>query len=144
MQRGTKQVSPDEECELLVALPSYRRRALPIAIALVLSGCPFAAFADCGDAESSAEEAYSYARRALREDDFDSAQDLMRRARNAADDARSYAADCDCDDAESSAEDAYTYARRAYNATDLDELHMYAKRAMNAAEETQDAASECS
>lgn len=102
------------------------------------------AYADCSDAESAAEEAYSYARRAYSEDDFDHAQTLMRRARDAADEAMSYADGCGCSDAQSAADDAYTYARRGYNASDLDELHDYARRAMNAAEEAQSAASSCS
>jgi hypothetical protein len=105
---------------------------------------PVEALADCSDAESAASEAYSYARRAYNEDDFDTAQSLMRRARDAADEAMSAADDGGCDDAHSAADDAYTYARRGYNASDLDELHDYARRAMNAAEEAESAASDCS
>ena len=120
----------------------YRASLTLFVIGILCS--PALALADCSDAESSAEDAYSYARRAYNEDDFDSAQSLMRRARNAAEEAISNAQECGCHDAESAADDAYSYARRAYSASDLGELHDYARRAMNSAEEARDAASSCS
>lgn len=49
---------------------------------------------DCYDAYSSADDAYTYAKRAYRETDFDSAQYQIRRAKNAADEAMSNADDC--------------------------------------------------
>lgn len=114
----------------------------PVAVIMFLSAATLA-HADCSDVESKADDAYTYARRALRETDFDSAQNHMRRAKNFADDAKSSADDCGCDDAESYADDAYTYARRGYNASNLRELWNYAKRTMGAAEAAKDAASSC-
>lgn len=115
------------------------RLLVPIAL---LTTAPFA-YADCSDAESAADDAYTYAHRALTETNFDDAQNYMRRARNAADDAKSAAEDCGCEDAESYSDDAYTYARRGYNASNLRELWGYAKRAMQAAEEAKDATGSC-
>lgn len=109
----------------------------------ILAALPGLAQADCSDAENSADDSYTYARRALRESNFDDAQSLMRRARNAAEEAQSEAEECGCDDAESYADDAYTGARRAYNASNLIELRYYAERAMKAAAEARDAASSC-
>jgi hypothetical protein len=122
----------------------HRTPIVLIFLAAAISATSPAAVADCSDAESSAADACTYARRAYSEDDLDSAQSLMRRARDAAEQAMSNAEDCGCDDAHSAAEEAYTYARRGYNASDLDELHDYARRAMNAAEEAESAASDCS
>ena len=104
---------------------------------------PTAALADCSDAESSADDAYTYARRALRESNFDDAQSLMRWGRDAAEEAQSQAEECKCDDAASYADDAYTNARRGYNASNLRELRHYAERAMKAADAARDAASSC-
>lgn len=115
-----------------------------VSLAIAILALPLTANADCTDAESSADDAYTYARRALQETTFDNAQSLMRRARNAAEEAQSEAEECGCEDAESYADDAYTNARRAYNASNLRELRYYATRAMKAAEAARDAASSCS
>ena len=48
----------------------------------------------CDDAYYAADDAYSYARRAYNEDDFDYAETYIRRAMNSADEAMSYASDC--------------------------------------------------
>jgi hypothetical protein len=120
------------------------RFTLHPALVIVLAGfAPALAFADCSDAESAADDSYTYARRALRESDFDQARSLMRRARDAAEEAQSAAEECGCDDAESRAEDAYTNARRAYNAPNLRELRSYAERALKAADDARDEASSC-
>jgi len=119
------------------------RSALTLIVVGILCA-PQLALADCSDAESSADDAYSYARRAYNEDDFDTAQFLIRMARNAAEDTISYAQECGCDDAESAADDASSYADQADNASDLDELHDYARQVMGSAEEASDAASSCS
>jgi len=73
--------------------------------------------AQCDDAYSAADDAYSYARRGYRSGDLDDIQRYAKRAMNSAEEAMSYADDCDCDDAESyirkamrSADDAMSYA----------------------------------
>ena len=99
--------------------------------------------ANCSRVASEADDAYTYSRRALRETDFDSAKNYMRRAKNSADDANSLASACRCSNVKNYTDDAYTYARRGYNSSDLSELLGYAKRAMNAAESAMDAARAC-
>lgn len=116
-----------------------KRHLIPIILCVFTS----ISFAECSSAVSAADEAYTYARRAYRETSFDDAQNYMRRARNAADSARSYAQNCSCPTAESYLDDAYRYARRGYNASDMDELEGYARRASYAAEAGKTAASYC-
>ena len=123
---------------------SPRKTVVKLVLTLAaLALLPTSAVADCSEAESSADEAYTYSRRALRESNFDDAQSLMRRARNAAEEAQSEAEECECDDAASYADDAYTNARRGYNASNLRELRYYAERAMKAADAARSAATSC-
>jgi len=122
-------------------------RKIVVQLVLILPALillPLSALADCSDAESSADDAYTYARRALSETDFDYAQSLVRRARNSAEEARTEAEGCECDDAASYADDAYTNARRGYNSSNLRELRYYAERAMKAADGARSLASSCS
>lgn len=124
-------------------MPAFITVARIALLAVAVTATPFVAQADCSDAESLADDAYTYARRALRELNFDDAQSLMRRTRDAAEEAQFEAEECGCDDAESYADDAHTNARRAYNASNLRELRYYATRAVKAAAEARDAASSC-
>lgn len=112
-------------------------------VAFSLTVAPAVAQATCSDAASAADDAYRYSRRAVSTWDIDEARSLIRRARNAAEDAMSEAAACNCGDAESYADDAYTNARRAYNASNLEELHYYADRVRKAASAAESAASSC-
>ena len=121
-----------------------RTAAQSLLLLATFSLVPTIVLADCTDAETYADDAYTYARRALRTSDFDEAQSLMRRARNAAEDAQTEAEECKCEEAASYAEDAYTHARKSYNATNLRELQYYAQRAMKAADDAKSAASSCS
>lgn len=124
-------------------MPAFGTATRIVLLFATVAAIPLVARADCSDAESTADDSYAYARRALHELDFDSAQSLMRRARDAAEEAQSEAEECGCDDAASYADDAYTNARRAYNASNLRELRYYATRAMKAADKVRDAASSC-
>lgn len=120
----------------------YMRQIISIIVVLTFL-YPATIRADCSDAVSNGDDAYTYARKAYRESSFDDAQNYARKAKNAADDAKSAAEDCNCDEATSEFDDAYTYARRAYNASDLSELRDYARRAMRAAEARKEAAENC-
>jgi hypothetical protein len=97
----------------------------------------------CDEAESSAGEAYAYAKSALAEGNLGKAQALMVQARDAADAAESQAGDCDCGDAEGDADDASSDARRGSEASTLAELHSLALRTMNAAKGAQAEAATC-
>ena len=126
--------------------PNHPPRSARHLGAFVLTVCfviPGVAHADCDRAVSEAQDIYTYARRAYNESSLDDAQSYMRRARNAADDAKSAAEACQCGSAASLSDDAYTFARRGYNASDLSELKGYARRTMRAAEEAESAARSC-
>jgi hypothetical protein len=99
--------------------------------------------ADCSDAYSYADEAYSDARKGYNSDNLDDAQHYARKARSAAEAAMSAAYDCGCEDASINADDAYTYASRAYNSDDLDEALDYLRRARSAAEDAMSSAEDC-
>ncbi len=98
---------------------------------------------DCYDAYSSADDAYTYARRGYNSDNLDDLQYYARKAKNSAEEAMSAAEDCYCDDAYSSADDAYTYAKRAYRETDFDSAQYQIRRAKNAADEAMSNADDC-
>ena len=104
---------------------------------------PVAANAACYEAISNGDDAYRYARRAYAETSLDAAQSHVRKARNAADDAKSAAELCGCNEAAQNFDDAYTYARRAYRSSDLSDLKFNARRVMLAAEAGKDAAQNC-
>lgn len=107
------------------------------------------------DVQSSADDSYSYAKKAYYADNLDDAQYYAKKAKSSADDAmsyasdaQSYASDCGCDDgesyasnAESYADDAYSYAKKAYYADNLDEAQYYAKKAKSSAEDCESEAS---
>ena len=76
--------------------------------------------ANCDDAMSAADDAYTYARRGYRASDLDNLHYYARKAKSAAQDAYSYASSCGCYNAASEADDSERYARRAYNEEDFD------------------------
>ena len=100
---------------------------------------------DCDDAKSSADDAYSFFRKAYNSDNFYEAQSYIKKGMNSSSDAEDEAADsdCECDDAESSASDAYSYGKKAYNSSNLSDAQYYIKKAMNSATETTDEAEDC-
>lgn len=119
-------------------------RMVGIIFALFLFYSPVVVLAECSDAASNGDDTYRYAKKAYNETSFNDAQDYARKAKNAADDAKSAAEDCNCDEAASNFDDAYTYARRAYNSDNFTELRDYARKAMRAADAGKDAAENCS
>ena len=107
------------------------------------------------DAESYADDAYRYSKKAYYSDNLDDAQYYARKAKRSAEDAvssasyaESYASDCGCDDGESSAyeaqstaDDAYRYAKKAYNSDNLDDAQHYANKAKRSADDARSSAS---
>lgn len=100
---------------------------------------------DCDDAKSSADDAYSYFRKAYLNSSLSDAQYYAKKGMNAASDAESEAdsSDCDCSDAESEASDAYSYGKKAYNSSTLSDAQLYARKAMNSASSITDEAEDC-
>lgn len=92
------------------------------AAALFLVVCSNCSAADCSSVASAVGDARDAIRRVTREDDFNEARDLARKARNALDDAASAAEECKCDDAHNEFDDAATHARRARDASDSAEF----------------------
>lgn len=98
---------------------------------------------DCSDAHSSADDAYSYCRRAYNSDDYDEVKSYLKKAMRSFEDAMSNAEDCKCDDAYSSADEGYTYAKRGHNSDDFDEMKDYARKAKNLADDLMSNADDC-
>ena len=100
---------------------------------------------DCEDAKSSADDAYTYFKKAYRAESLDDAQHYAKKGMSSPEDAEDEAtdSDCDCDDAAGVAEEAYSYGKKAYNADDLSDAYYYAKKAMEAAGEITDEAEAC-
>lgn len=90
---------------------------------------------DHSEAISLGEDAYRFSKKAYEAEEYDDAVSYARRAKNAADEARTAAEECGCLDAASFFDDAQTYSRRAQNSGDIDELRFHAKKAMRAAAE---------
>ena len=99
--------------------------------------------ADCSTAYSSAEYAYTYAKRGYNSDNLDDVRYYARKVKSAADEAMSEAGNCSCDDAHSNADYAYTNAKRAYNSEDLDDALNYMRRAKSAADDAMSSAQYC-
>ena len=99
--------------------------------------------ADCSDAYSYADDAYTQARRGYNADNLEDAEYYARKAMSDAEDAMSAAEDCSCDDAYSAADDAYTYARRAYRSGDYDDAIDYLRRAKSSADDAMSYADDC-
>ena len=100
---------------------------------------------DCDDAKSSADDAYSYFKKAYNASSLSDAQYYAKKGMNEASDAENEAddSDCDCSDAESEASDAYSYGKKAYNSSALNDAQYYAKKAMNSASSIIDEAEDC-
>ena len=98
---------------------------------------------DCSEAYSSADDAYTYARRGYNASDLEEVHENARRAMSAADDAMSSSEDCECDDAYSAADDAHTYAKRAFNAEEFDVAVDYMRKAKSAADDAMSYAEDC-
>ncbi|MGI9077992.1 MAG: hypothetical protein ACR2G6_11805, partial [Gemmatimonadaceae bacterium] len=123
-------------------LPTQLVHALALML-LLWDPTPRARSQACDDLTDYAQEAYDYARKAYRTDDFDDALLYAKRAMTAASNAEAAASDCECSDGESYASDAYSYARKAYRAESLEDVQHYAKKAMSAADDTLSAAADC-
>ena len=104
--------------------------------AFVISFCfsPPVFAGDCSSALSSADDAYTYARRGYNASDLNELQYYARKAMYAAEEAEGEANDCGCEQAASEASDAYGYARRAYREDDFDNAQSYIRRARSAAD----------
>jgi len=113
------------------------------ALSLVLSFMTVPAYsADCSDAYSYADDAYTQAKRGYNSDNLDDAEYYAKKAMSAAD-AMSAAEDCGCDDAYSAADDAYSYARKAYRSGDYDDAIDYLRRAKSSADDAMSYADDC-
>ena len=99
--------------------------------------------ADCSEAYSDADDAYTYARRGLNSDSLDDAVYYAKKAMSDAEDAMYAAEDSGCDDAYSSAEDAYSYARKAYYSGEYDATIYYLRKAKSSADDAMDYAEDC-
>jgi len=118
------------------------RLVFGIALLVYLSYPPFV-LADCSDAYSSADNAYSYARSGNNSDDLDDVHYYARKTMYAAEEAMSAAEICGCDNARSYAEDAYDHARKAYRSDDFEEATYYMRKAKSAADDAMSAAQIC-
>lgn len=98
---------------------------------------------DCSDSYSSADDAYTYSKRAYNSEDYEEVKYNLKKAINSFEDAVSNAEDCKCDDAFSSANEGYTYAKRGYNSEDFEDMIEYARKAKNAADDTMSNAEDC-
>ena len=99
---------------------------------------------DCSETHSSADDAYSYCRKAYNSDDIEEVKSYLKKAMGSFEDAMSSAEDCKCDDAHSAAEDGYNYAKKGYRNDDFEEIKRYAKKAKSVAEDVMSKADDCS
>lgn len=111
---------------------------------LLLIFLPAAAFsADCSDAYSYADEAYTQAKRGYNSDNLDDVQYYAKRAMSATENAMSAAEECGCDDAYSAADEAYDYANKAYRSDDYDDAIDYLRKAKSSADDAMSYADDC-
>lgn len=99
--------------------------------------------ADCSDAYSYADDAYTQAKRGYGAIDLEEVEYYARRAMSSAEDAMSAAEECGCEDAYSAADDAYRYARKAYRADNFNEAINYLRKAKSSADDAMSYASDC-
>jgi hypothetical protein len=99
---------------------------------------------DCSDAHSSADDAYTYSKRAFDSDKWTESKDYLRKAMGSFEEAMDQAEECGCEDAHSSADDGYSYAKRGFNSTDWEQTKDYARRAKTSADDTMSYAEDCS
>lgn len=98
---------------------------------------------DCSEAHSSADDAYSYCKKAYDSDSWADSKSYLKKAMNGFEEAMNYSEECECDDSQSSADDGYTYAKKGYNSSDWDETKSYAKKAKSSADDTMSYAEDC-
>ena len=114
------------------------------ALSVAMSFMAFPAYsADCSDAHSYADEAYTQAKRGHNSDNLEDAEYYAKKAMSAAEDAMSAAEDCGCDDSYSAADDAYSYAIKAYRSGDYDDAIDYLRRAKSSADDAMSYADDC-
>ncbi len=99
--------------------------------------------ADCSDAYSYADDAYTNAKKGYNSDSLDDAEYYAKKAMSDADDAMSAAEECGCDDAYSAADEAYSYARKAYRSGDYDDAINYLRKAKSSADDAMSYADDC-
>jgi len=117
---------------------------LIVAISLLTACLSTSAFAaNCSDAFSYADDAYTQAKRGYRSGNLDDAAYRAKRAMSDAEDAMSAADDCGCDDAYSAADDAYSYARKAYRSDNYDDAIRYLRKAKSSADDAMSYADDC-
>ena len=97
---------------------------------------------DCSDAYSSAEDTYSYSRKAYYSEDHEDIIYYIRKVMNSAEETTNYSDDCGCDDAYSSAEESYSYLKKARN--NIKEADYYLKKAMSSVEDAMGFLDDCS
>lgn len=119
--------------------------SLLLALFILTAFSSFTKKKDCEGAKSSADDAYTYFKKAYRAESLYDAQHFAKKGMSSSEDAEDEATDthCDCDDAAGVAEEAYSYGKKAYNADNVSDAQYYAKKAMNAAEEITDEAEAC-
>ena len=85
---------------------------------------------NCEMLDHAVDESRTQLKRASDEDNFNSAKDYMRRARNALDDASMGAMDCRCITAQIEFDDSATYAKRARDASSPKEFNNLLNRSI--------------
>ena len=113
---------------------------------LLVLACAYSGMAfgyGCSSLSSDIDWAKTYLDRAAKEQDFDSAKDQMRRARNALDDVANDARDCGCNSAYGEFDWASTYARRARDASDPDDFEYQYNRTVRGYSSGIDALNSC-
>jgi len=103
-------------------------------MSLFLLVAQFAA-ADSRDIYFSADEAYSYARRAYNSDNLDDLQYYARKAMYAAEEAISASVKIRAHYAEGCAQEVYNFARKAYRSDDFDEAQYYMQKCKSYAQD---------
>ena len=98
---------------------------------------------DCSEAHSSADDAFSYCKKAYDSDSWTDSKSYLKKAMGSFDDAMGHAEECKCDEAHSSADDGYSYAKKGFNSTDWEETKDYAKKSKSSADDTMSASNDC-
>jgi len=98
---------------------------------------------DCSETESSADDAYTYCKRAYNSDDFDEIKSYLKKAMDSFEEAMSSAQDCKCEDAYSYAEEGFNYAKKGFRTDDFEEMKTYSRKAKDFADDTMSKAVDC-
>ena len=99
---------------------------------------------DCANAYSSADDAYSYGKKASDASTWADSKTYLKKALDSFEQAIDYAEECECEEAHTSATDGYSYVTKGYNSKTWDEAKGYAKKATASAGDTMSAANDCS